>query len=29
MIALIKEILIELKRINHNIERLILQGESK
>lgn len=28
MLSLLKEILIELKRINHNIEKLIKQGES-
>lgn len=28
MLSLLKEILTELKRINHNIERLIKQGES-
>ena len=28
MLSLLKEILTELKRINHNIERLMKQGES-
>ena len=28
MLSLLKEILTELKRINHNIEKLMNQGES-